>query len=204
MNFHGANKPTGEYVTWPNELTWEAVRGMESRKTERATHDAVLPFTRLLAGPMDYTPVHFGERRNDTTWAHQIATAVVFTSHLLTYAANPKSLLDHPAVEAIRAIPATWDETIALPPSELGEVAVMARRKEKNWFLAVINGKEPRSLPVSLGFLDGKPYRATMAADVKGESGAVRMTRGNIARQDSITVDVANGGGFVALLVPAE
>src|SRR5438093_8531501 len=71
VNFHGANKPTGEQRTWPNELTREAVRGMESSAMrERARHGTTLPFTRLLAGPADYTPVHFGTRRGDTTWAH--------------------------------------------------------------------------------------------------------------------------------------
>src|SRR5262245_3256254 len=68
VNFHGANKPTGEGRTWPNELTREAVRGLEASKlATRARHDVTLPFTRLLAGPADYTPVHFGPRRADTT-----------------------------------------------------------------------------------------------------------------------------------------
>ena len=90
VNFHGANKPTGESRTWPNELTREGVRGMEYRSTAAwAAHNATLPFTRFLAGHADYTPVLFGERRGDTTWAHQIATAVVFTSPLLTYGGAP-------------------------------------------------------------------------------------------------------------------
>lgn len=67
-----------EARTWPNELVREAVRGMElSRLKDRARHDATLPFTRFLAGHADYTPVHFGARRGDTTWAHQIASAAV-------------------------------------------------------------------------------------------------------------------------------
>ena len=97
VNFHGANKPTGEPRTWPNELIREGVRGMESsRLRERARHNATLPFTRFLAGHADYTPVHFGDRRGDTTWAHQIATAVVFTEPLLTYGAHPKTILETP------------------------------------------------------------------------------------------------------------
>ncbi len=124
VNFHGSNKPTGDPRTWPNELIREGVRGMESsRLRERARHNATLPFTRFLAGHADYTPVHFGDRRADTTWAHQIATAVVFTEPLLTYGAHPKTILANPAVEMIKSIPATWDETIVLPVSEIGEVA---------------------------------------------------------------------------------
>ena len=76
VDFHGANKPTGPERTWPNEMTREGVRGLEYRSTPGwAVHNTTLPFTRFLAGPADYTPVVFGDRRKDTTWAHQIATA---------------------------------------------------------------------------------------------------------------------------------
>src|SRR5205814_9247525 len=86
VNFHGANKPTGEARTWPNELTREAIRGMESSRLQaRARHDATLPFTRFLAGHGDYTPVHFSARRGDPTWAHQIATAALCKDPLVTY-----------------------------------------------------------------------------------------------------------------------
>jgi alpha-glucosidase len=204
VNFHGANKPTGESTTWPNELTREAVRGMESRKTERAFHDATLPFTRLLAGPADYTPMHFGERRNDTTWAHQIATAAVFTSGLLTYAAHPKSILENPAVDLIKAIPATWDETIALPPSEIGEVAIFARRKGQDWFLAVVNGKEARSLRIPLTFLGALPYSALMAGDKANAPAAVTMETATLRRTDAVTIGAAPGGGFLAHFTPGK
>src|SRR5262249_35074448 len=69
LDFHGANKPTGVARTWPNELTREAIRGMEASKlADRATHNVTLPFTRMLAGHAEYTPTHFGERRKNTTW----------------------------------------------------------------------------------------------------------------------------------------
>src|SRR5262249_41299724 len=90
VNFHGANKPTGQTRTWPTEMTREAIRGLEYGRTPAwSEHDTTVPFTRFLAGPADYTPVIFGERRKETSWAHQIATAVVFTSPLLVYGANP-------------------------------------------------------------------------------------------------------------------
>ncbi|MBO0725584.1 MAG: glycoside hydrolase family 97 N-terminal domain-containing protein, partial [Blastocatellia bacterium] len=74
IDFHGANKPTGEARTWPNEMTREAIYGLEHKKTTAwAPINTTLPFTRLLAGPADYTPVIFGERRRETSWAHQIA-----------------------------------------------------------------------------------------------------------------------------------
>ena len=76
VNFHGANKPAGEARTWPNELTREGIYGLEHRAHERwATFNTTFPFMRMLAGHADYTPVVFGERRKETSWAHQIATA---------------------------------------------------------------------------------------------------------------------------------
>src|SRR2546421_2115013 len=101
--FHGANKPAGEQRTWPNEMNREAVKGMESsRMWHRAEHETTLPFTRWLAGPADYTPVHLGDRRADTTWAHQIASGAILSAPILTYAANPQHLLSNPAVEMIK------------------------------------------------------------------------------------------------------
>ena len=127
--FHGANKPAGESRTWPNELTREAVRGLEYRSMQtRARHDTTLPFTRYLAGHADYTPMHFGERRRETSWAHQIASAVIFTSPLLIFGAHPKNILANPAVELIKSISSVWDETVVLSVSEIGELAIFARR----------------------------------------------------------------------------
>src|SRR5580765_6046895 len=128
VDFHGANKPAGEARTWPNELTREGVYGLEHRAQAWARHNTTLPFTRYLAGHGDYTPVVLGDRRRETSWPHQIATAAIFTSPLLVYGANPKSLLENPAVELIRALPSTWDETIVLPGSAIGELAAFARR----------------------------------------------------------------------------
>ena len=92
---------------------------------ERARHQTILPFTRYLAGPADYTTMVFTERRRDSSVAQQIGTMVVFASPLLTIAANPQSMLDSPAVDVIRSVPAVWDETIVLPGSEIGELAAL-------------------------------------------------------------------------------
>jgi alpha-glucosidase len=199
VNFHGANKPTGEARTWPNELTREAVRGMESsRLRERARHDTTLPFTRYLAGHGDYTPVHFGARRGDTTWAHQIATAAVFDEPLLTYGAHPTNLLAHPARAMIQSIPAVWDETIVLPMSEIGEVAASARRYGKTWFLAILNGPTARNLQVPLSFLGNGEYESMIVRDRPGESAAVMIENATARRSDSLKIELSDGGGFIA------
>jgi alpha-glucosidase len=139
VDFHGANKPTGMERTWPNMLGLEGIRGMEMRPPY-AQHDATLPFTRMLAGLADYTPTHFGRRIADTTWAHQIANAVILQAPLLVYSAHPANLLANPAVDMVKSIPSVWDETVVQPGSEIGEVAAFARRKGDTWFVAVING----------------------------------------------------------------
>jgi alpha-glucosidase len=199
VNFHGANKPTGESRAWPNEMIRESVRGMESsRLQERARHNTTLPFTRYLAGHGDYTPVIFGNRRGDTTWAHQIATAAIFNEPLLTYGAHPTNLLAHPAREMIQSIPAVWDETRVLPPSEIGELAVFARRRGEHWFLAVINGPQSREIKIPLSFLGPGDYRAATVCDLKNEPAAVQIGHGTNRRRDSLKIELSAGGGFIA------
>jgi alpha-glucosidase len=198
VNFHGANKPTGEARTWPNELTREAVKGMEARRlANRARHDATLPFTRYLAGPGDYTPVVFGERRGDTTAAHQIATAAVFDEPLLTYGAHPRTLLAHPAVAMIKSIPSTWDETIVLPDSAIGELAALARRSGDEWFLAVLNGGGEREISVPLDFLGAGEHESLQVRDVADDPTAVDVRQTTHDREDTLEIKLSAGGGFI-------
>jgi alpha-glucosidase len=199
VNFHGSNKPTGEVRTWPNELIRESVRGMESsRLRDRAAHNATLPFTRFLAGHADYTPVHFGDRRADTTWAHQIATAAVFTAPLLTYAAHPETLLASPAVEMLRSIPAVWDETLVLPESQIGESAVFARRSGTTWFLAIVNGPTPRDVRIPLSFLRQGEYQSLIVRDEPRQAAALQVETGTAEQGDTFPIQLAPGGGFIA------
>jgi alpha-glucosidase len=197
LDFHGANKPTGLMRTFPNSLTYEAVKGMESSKLEdRATHETTIPFTRCLAGPAEYTVVHFGERRKNTTWAHQVASAAILNAPLLTYAANPDTILAKPAVNIIKSIPATWDETIVLPPSEIGELAVFARRKDKVWFLAVMNGVQSKKIKIPLSFLKGN-YKAEIAKDGPVNNGSVIVEQKKYSSKDVLELNLISGGGFI-------
>ncbi|WP_158860212.1 glycoside hydrolase family 97 protein [Lunatibacter salilacus] len=200
VNFHGANKPTGESRTWPNELTREAIRGMEARKIDdKATHNTTVPFTRFLAGHAEYTPMHFGERRENTTWAHQIASGAIMNTPLLTYAANPERMLENPAVEMIKSIPSVWDETIVLPPSEIGEMAVFARRSGNTWFLAVMSGTTAKSIEVPLSFLKGKEYTSLIVKDDPEDDGSVSVENGTLeGGQETLRIDLNDGGGFIA------
>jgi alpha-glucosidase len=199
VDFHGANKPTGEGRTWPNELTREAVRGMEARRlANRATHNVTLPFTRWLAGPAEYTPLLFGDRRQNTTWAHQVASAAILSAPLLTYAAHPANILANPCAEVIKSIPSHWDETVVLPPSEIGAVAVFARRRGDTWFLAVMNGAAARDINVPLSFLGEGEYKGLLVHDSKDSAAAVRKEERVLKQGDSLAIRLCDGGGFIA------
>ena len=203
VNFHGANKPAGESRTWPNEMTREAIFGLEMRRVDsRARHDATLPFTRYLAGHADYTAVHFGDRRGDTTWAHQIASAAVFTSPLLVYGAHPQRLLENPAVEMIKSIPSVWDETIALPQSEIGGLAVFARRRGEIWFLAILNGPTPQAIDLSLTFLADGNYSASLVRDGNEGPTSLDVETATATAGDTLRIRLDAGGGFIGRFDP--
>jgi alpha-glucosidase len=205
VNFHGANKPAGEARTWPNELTREGVRGLEARRLDsRSRHNATIPFTRYLAGHGDYTPVAFGERRGDTTAAHQIATAAIFTSPLLVYGCHPQRMLEHPAADMIKSIPSIWDETIVLPGSEIGRVAAFARRRGDQWFLAIVSGPKGQKLQVSLSFLASGSYRAMLVRDVESDPTAVAIENLELTPADSLDIELADGGGFIGRFSASE
>jgi alpha-glucosidase len=198
VDFHGANKPTGRQRTWPNELVREAVRGMESSSLkQRARHETILPFTRFLAGPAEYTTMHFGDRRGDTTWTHQIASLAIFSAPLLTVAANPQSILDNPSVDVIKSIPPVWDQTIVLPESAIGELAIFARRTGDVWFLAVMCGPQARTIQVPLSFLGEGQYNASLVRDNKEKADDVVLENMSVKRSNSLTIEMTNGGGFV-------
>jgi alpha-glucosidase len=203
VNFHGANKPAGEARTWPNEMTREGIRGLEYGRTPAwSEHNTIVPFTRLLAGHADYTPVVFGERRKETSWPHQIATAVVLTSPLMVYGAHPASLLANPAVDVVRSLPATWDETRVLPGSAIGEAAVFARRSGDRWFLGVLNGPAARTLKVPLSFLGRGTYRASFVKDQADDPAAVVLETRAVSAAGVLEIVLRPGGGFVGRFVP--
>jgi alpha-glucosidase len=199
LDFHGANKPTGLSRTYPNEFVREAVKGMESRSiADKALHETTIPFTRLLAGPAEYTVMHFGARRGNTTWSHQVASAAIMSAPLLTYAANPDTILANPAVNIIKDIPAVWDETIVLPVSEIGELAAFARRKGSTWFLAIMNGSKQNKIRIPLNFLNVGNYKTRISKDVPGNPAAEAIEEKIYSSRDMIELELTEGGGYIA------
>jgi alpha-glucosidase len=203
VDFHGSNKPTGMDRTWPNVITREAVRGHEYQITRyhrvpQSDHDVILPFTRYLAGPGDYTPTVFTTSElMGNTWAHELAQAVVFTSPFLCFGGHPRSYLENPARDVLAAISPVWDETLVLPGSMPGKVVAEARRSGKQWFIAVINGGEATTLDIPLNFLGTGSWESTQLRDAKDKPDSWDRQDGKKNRNDHIRLELAARGGFV-------
>ena len=165
---------------------------------------AIIPFTRLLAGMADYTPTHFGSRVADTTWAHQVANAIILQSPLLVYAAHPVNMLANPTVEILKSIPSVWDETVVLPGSDIGKCAAFARRHGKQWFIGVINGGEATTLDFALGFLGRDKYEMIQLGDAPDRADAWQREEKAVTRKDQVHLSLRPGGGSVIKLSPQQ
>jgi alpha-glucosidase len=176
LDVHEPIKPTGISRTYPNMMTREGVRGMEYNAWSPGNppeHTTILPFTRMLAGPADYTPGIFDitfeqyqeQYRVYTTIAKQLALYVVLYSPLQMAADLPENYEGNPAFSFIEEVPVDWDETIVLG-GEIGDYITVARRSGERWYIGSITDENPRVLEAALSFLDeGRRYRATFYAD---------------------------------------
>ena len=177
VNFHGATIPRGWQRTYPNLMTTEGVYGAEwynnvpTFTDKAACHNATLPFTRNVIGPMDYTPCTFSDSQHPhiTSNAHELALTILFESGLQHLADRPESYLSQPkeVQEFLSNLPNVWDETRYVSGYP-GESAVLARRNGTTWYVAGVNGtNEEKTVPLSLEFigqgdvtlyLDGNPW----------------------------------------------
>ena len=219
LDFHGATKPTGMDRTWPNVLGYEAVAGMEQSKAgarDNPDHQLTLPFTRMLAGAMDYTPGGFRNVTRDDfearsiapvvmgTRAHQLAMYVVFLAPFQMVSDHPGAYKDQPAFEFIKAAPATWDETRALGGFP-GEYITVARRKGDVWFVGSMTNWNPRELALPLSFLGSGKYRAEIYADSPDADRFpinTSIRKETVDRSTILKMALAPGGGYAVRLVP--
>ncbi|MGH7953235.1 MAG: glycoside hydrolase family 97 catalytic domain-containing protein [Limisphaerales bacterium] len=207
VDLHGCTIPRGWQRTWPNFLTCEAVLGSESyfyesRYTEKAAElDTVLPFTRNAIGPMDLTPVACSPKKFPrlTTAAHQLASAIIFTSGLICYADKPEFFESLPpqVLKIFRDAPARWDETKCLI-GEPGKIAVFARRSGKSWFIAGINGTT-NSLPVNLDLSPFKKFKKRFAV-MEGVDANMQVAVTPLKNSDEWQHEMPPRGGFILRL----
>lgn len=211
INFHGATIPRGWQRTYPHMMTVEAVYGAEwynnnSTLTERAaTHNATLPFTRNVIGPMDYTPGTFTDSQHPhiTTNAHELALPVIFESALQHMPDRPSAYYSLPAEikEFLSALPTAWDETRLLGGYPGMEV-IIARRKGDVWYIGGINGTDKaQTLSFTPAVLSKSNKTMTVFKDgANDRSFKVEANLQLANNKEKIDVECLPRGGFVAII----
>ncbi len=211
INFHGATIPRGWQRTYPNLLSTEGVYGAEwynnvpTFTNRAACHNATLPYTRNIIGPMDYTPCAFSDSQHPhiTSHAHELALTVLYESGLQHLADRPESFLAQPRAvqDFLSQLPAAWDET-RFVSGYPGESAVLARRSGDTWYVAGINGSdESQTLKVPLDFLPsltGEGSGERLTATLFNDSGQ-QDAPWNIQTATTLPTSVVSQprGGFV-------
>ena len=206
VNLHDNLRPAGLERALPNYIALEGVRGNEQFPTAR--HNVTLPFTRALAGPIDYT-ICYAHERNQTTNAHQLAMAAVYYNPLtfLYWYDEPAKYAagNWPELHWFDECPTTWDETVALSGA-IGEHVAVARRQRDRWFLGAMTNETGRSLSIPLAFLREGVWRATIHADGAPAQSArqtpVVIRQVQVRPEDRLELVLAPSGGQAILFEP--
>jgi alpha-glucosidase len=217
VDFHGAFKPTGLRRTYPNVLTREGVLGLEQNKSNYGAtpeHDVTLAFTRMLAGPLDYTPGSFHnatreqfkprniEPSSQGTRAHQLALYVVYEMPLAMLADYPEAYEGAPEFEFIEKVPTVWDDTKVLN-GEPAKLVTIARRHGDTWYVGSITNWDSRDFVLPLNFLEQGKYQAKIFADGANAdkvATSVTVSERLVTGNDTLKVHLAPGGGWAAIL----
>ena len=221
VDFHGATQPWGIQRTYPNVLDYEAVLGLENNKAGRRdgpVNRTTFPFTRMLSGPMDYTPGGFDNVTPEDfiardknpmvmgTRAQQLALYVVFEEPLAMVSDVPSAYANQPAFQFIRDVPTAWD-AIRVLNGEPGEFVTIARRHESEWYLGSLTNWTARELHVPLGFLGTGMYTAEIyedAPDATQNPKHVTIRRQTVRSSDELTLRLVSGGGCAIRFLPAS
>ncbi len=216
LNLHGATHPWGMTRTWPHYLTQEGVLGAEYNKWTRritARHNITLAYTRMLAGPMDYTP---GGYRNatpvtfaiaatgpetQTTRAAELAKYVVFESGLQAVADTPDAYRGQAGLDFLSEVPANWDETRFIAGT-MGESIAIARRRGRTWYVGAMTDAA-RTITVPLSFLSPGRHRARVWGDGAGPTDLTTRTVALDAAA-TLTLDLHASGGAAAIIAPTR
>tara|TARA_B100000586_G_scaffold109865_2_gene78997 strand:- start:1129 stop:3135 length:2007 start_codon:yes stop_codon:yes gene_type:complete len=211
--FHEPIKDTGERRTYPNMMAREGARGQEYNAWSEGNppaYTATLPFTRLLAGPMDFTPAVFDVevkegypgRRVHSTTAKQLALMVVFYSPLQMLADLPENYIDKPAFQFLKDVPTDWEDTKVLN-GEIGKYITTVRKDidSNDWYLGTITNEKARDLNIQLDFLDrDATYEAQIYADAPGTGHqnnptAITIYTKEVTAADSLSLLLGESGG---------
>lgn len=222
IDFHGAYKPDGTGRTWPNALTREGVKGMENDKWSRdinPKHDVTLPFIRMVAGPMDYTPgsminmdslnftPRFTRPESQGTRAHQIALYVVFESPLQMLSDSPSNYMkEQESTDFIVKIPVVWDDLKVLE-AKVGNYLLLARRSGKDWFVGALTDWKSRDMDLDLSFLPEGLYTVDVFKDglnADRYASDYKHVKLNVASGDKMKIHLAPGGGWAAKISPKQ
>jgi alpha-glucosidase len=221
VDFHGAYPPAGLRRTYPNLLTREGVMGMEYNKWSRREtpeHLTTIPFTRMLAGPMDYTPGCFNNATREQfqprqiqpmcqgTRANQLAMYVVYLSPLEMVSDYPEDYIGQPGFEFLKEVPTVWDQTRVLN-GEPSEYVTIARRHGDEWFLGSMTNWTSRDLNVPLSFLGPGEWNAKILADGpnadKNAKDLSIRTR-QVTANETLPLHLASGGGAAVIFSVAK
>ncbi len=207
VNFHEPIKPTGLCRTYPNLLAGEGGRGMEYDAWSEGNppeHTVIIPFTRLLAGPMDFTPGIFAIKgtRVHTTLAKQLALYLTIYSPIQMLADLPENYLGNPAFKFLQDVPVNWDTTVVLN-AQIGDFLTIVRKdiNSNDWFLGSITNQEQREFDLPLTFLsNGKRYSAEIYADGKdacfdSNPESVQISKMEVTNKTILKIKLAKGGG---------
>jgi alpha-glucosidase len=220
IDFHGAYKPDGLGRTWPNALTREGVKGMENDKWSKEVtpeHDVTLPFTRMIAGPMDYTPgalinmdkanftPNFTRPESQGTRAHQVALYVIYESPLQMLADSPSNYMkEQETTDFIVKIPVVWDDILGID-GKVGEYLLLARRSGKDWFVGALTDWTARDMDLDLSFLPAGKYSMDIFQDginADRYAGDYKHLKSTVKSGDKMKIHLAPGGGWAARITP--
>lgn len=205
VNIHDEYRPSGFSRTYPNLLTQEGIRGNE--EFPDATHNTVLPFTRMINGPADYTICYY-DHRLKTTHGHQLAASLIYYSPLTTlfWYDKPDAVNDEPELSWFDNLKTTWDETRVLDGAP-GSHIVIARRSGEEWYVAAMTNNEARTVTIPTDFLEeGKRYTVTIYNDdptvntrtkVSARSQIVICKSSNRKLNKPLTLQLQPSGGAV-------
>jgi alpha-glucosidase len=217
--FHGAFPPKGMHRTWPNAITFEGVLGSEwniwSNKPD-PEHDLIIPFTRMLSGPLDYEPGLLDNATKEQfrsiskkvmsqgTRCHQLAMFVVYDSPMQILSGNPsQGMMEPEFMELLGSLPTNWDETRILQ-AKVSDFIITARKKGNDWYIAGMTDWTPREFELDLAFLENKKYQVLLCEDgINAESypSDYMIKESEWQAPGKIKIRMAPGGGFLLKLV---